>query len=150
LVATVLFSFARSLTIARRDWRHAVCSPDRPLSVLALLTLLFASLLAESCLVFDTNFWDCRTVCASFAFARAVISPLSPVLGISLLLNERSSRSRSAGDRPPSPETAHQMVTNSDWHVCSELLTVARSPIPVVHDISCHRFIGSSVHPSIG
>jgi hypothetical protein len=77
------YQFRPSLTIARRDCRHAVGWRDRPFSVLALLPWLFASLLAESCLVFDTSFWDCRIVSASFAFARAVISPLSLVFGIS-------------------------------------------------------------------
>lgn len=51
---------------------------------------------------------------------------------------ERSSRSRSAGCNLPSSGTAQLMVANNAWPVCSELLTGARSPTPLVHHISCH------------
>ena len=50
--------------------------------VSASRVLLFASEVAESCLVRDTSFVDSRTISASFAFTRRVISRLSPVFGI--------------------------------------------------------------------
>ena len=50
--------------------------------VSASRALLFASVVAERCLVRDTNFFDSWTTSASFAFTRLVISRLSPVFGI--------------------------------------------------------------------
>jgi hypothetical protein len=44
--------------------------------------LLFSSVVAESCLVRDTNVFDSWTTSASFAFTRLVISRLSPVFGM--------------------------------------------------------------------
>jgi hypothetical protein len=58
----------------------------------------------------------------------ASITGFNSTFMIALPLKARFSRSRSAGDRLPSPGTAYQIVANNVWHVCSELLTVSVSP----------------------
>jgi hypothetical protein len=57
-------------------------SEDRTFLVSALRIMFFSSVLADCCFVLDTSFFDSRTVSASFAFTRLVISRLSPVFGI--------------------------------------------------------------------
>ena len=54
----------------------------RSFSASALRSRFFASMLADCCLVFDASFFDLCITCASFAFMRPAISPLSPVLGM--------------------------------------------------------------------
>jgi hypothetical protein len=56
---------------------------------------------------------------------------------IALLLKERSSRSQDAGYSPSSPGTLRQMMADDALHVCSDLLTVSVSPIPLIHENQC-------------
>jgi hypothetical protein len=56
--------------------------PGCSFSASAVRSRFFASMLADSCLVFVTSFFDCWITSASFAFTRREISPRSPVLGM--------------------------------------------------------------------
>jgi hypothetical protein len=57
-------------------------APARFFLVSPIRVLFFASVVAESCLVLDTKFFNSWTISASFALTRLLISRLSPVSGI--------------------------------------------------------------------
>jgi hypothetical protein len=63
-------------------YRFGRRAPGRCFSASAVRSRFFASMLADSCLVFVTSFFDSWTTSASFAFTRREISPRSPVLGM--------------------------------------------------------------------